>query len=129
MKQYHPILVIPLRQIAIDSESPHKSLGTEDEERRLRDSVERFGVMSPLLVSKHGPRRYLIIDGYRRFVVARDLGIKKLACVIHPPMESGDREALRLSLYMTFKPLTQAERLRQLRRLRNLGITSPGTQS
>jgi ParB-like chromosome segregation protein Spo0J len=125
MQSHHPIRNLPIDQIEIDPDSPHHDLGTREEEHQLRESIKRFGVMSALLVSENGPDRYLIIDGYRRFMIARELGIKSLACVIHPPMESADREILRFQLQMTFKPLTKAERTKQRRRLRDLGVTSP----
>jgi len=81
--------------------------------------------MSELLVCEAGSGRYLLIDGYRRFVIARDLGFKELACVILPPMGSAARERLRFELQMTHKPLTRAELAGQRRKMREMGITLP----
>ncbi len=79
--------------------------------------------MSGLLVCAAGKRRYLIIDGERRYRIARDLGLGELDCTVLPAMDAAERERLRFELYMTYKPLTQAERSRQRRRLRQLGVT------
>ena len=127
MKRHqHPIRELPINQIALDPDSPHHDLGTQEEEHRLRASIAELGVIDPLLVCEDGPDRYLLIDGQRRLRIARELGLDHLACVIHPPMGSGEREALRFQLQVTFKPLTQAERIKQRRRLRDLEATIPG---
>ncbi len=84
-----------------------------------------MGVLRPIIVSRQGKDLYLIIDGYRRFQIARDLGMKTLQCSINPPMSSGERARLRFILYHTFKPLTKAERTKQRRRLRDLGVHLP----
>jgi hypothetical protein len=63
-----------------------------------------------------------MIDGARRDRIARRLGVSKLACVIHPPMEGGEREARRFEQQTTFKPPTQGEQARQRRRPRELGV-------
>jgi ParB-like chromosome segregation protein Spo0J len=123
--KHHPIRELPIEQIELDPDGPHHGLGTPEEERQLRASIEQFGVMGPLLVCEHGRDHYFIIDGQRRLRIAKELGYRKLACVINPPMSSGERELLRFQLEMSFKPLTQAERARERRRLRELGLTPP----
>ncbi len=47
----------------------------------LKNSIDKFGVMVPIVVA---PRkgRYLLIDGERRFIAAIDLGIKKIPAYI-----------------------------------------------
>ncbi len=123
MKHDHLTLELPLGKLDRDPDSGHPSFGTDEEERHLRSSIKQFGVMSALQVCKDGHGRYIIIDGQRRHRVARDLGLRKLWCVVHPQMASGKREAIRFILYSTTKPLTKAERLRELRKLRALGVS------
>ena len=126
MKHHHPVRSIPLKNLDVDPDSRHPLVGTDEEEHRLRASIEALGILSPLVVCRAGKNHFIIIDGQRRYRIARDLGIKELDCVINPPMGGAQREALRFHLYITFKPLTQAERVRQRRRLRQLGIVPPG---
>ena len=121
----YPLKAIPITKISPDPHSAIHSMGTEEEERQLRASIKEMGVLRPIIVSQQGRGHYLIIDGYRRFQIARDLGMKTLHCTINPPMSSGERARLRFILYHTFKPLTKAERTKHRRRLRDLGVHLP----
>jgi ParB/RepB/Spo0J family partition protein len=118
----HPLKAIPIGKISPDPDSAIHSMGTDEEERQLRASIKEMGVLRPIIVSRAGKDRYLIIDGYRRYRIARDLRMKTVHCVVNPPMDSAERARLRFVLYHTFKPLTKAERTRQRRRLRSLGV-------
>ncbi len=55
----------------------------------------------------------MIIDGVRRYRIARALGLTKIDCMITPPADTGTREHIRIQLASTFKPLTAAELERQ----------------
>ena len=107
-----------MRQVGVSPDRGRRS-------PQLRASIRRFGILSELVVCQHGQNHYFIIDGARRHRVAQELGLQKLWCTVLPPMSSGERERLRFELYMTFKPLTQAEQARQRRRLRELGVAPP----
>jgi hypothetical protein len=123
MKHDHPTLELPVGKLDRDPDSGHHGFGTDEEERHLRSSIQMFGVMSALQVCEDGHGRYIIIDGQRRHLVARELGLRNLWCVVHPQMDRGKREALRFILYSTSKPLTKTERLRELRKMRALGVS------
>lgn len=125
MEDQHPIREI--RELSIDlidadPTSPHHGVASEEEDRALRDSIRRFGVMSALIVSEDGAGRCFIIDGLRRLQTARELGLQKVWCLVHPPMKGAERESLRYHLETTFRPLTKAEFTKERRRLRNLGV-------
>lgn len=125
--KYHPTYkTIPLARIATDPDSVHSKYSLMEDDTALRQSIREFGVMSSLVVCRAGKGRFLIVDGPRRYRIARDLKIRELDCTVLPPMNAGEREALRYHLYMTYKPLTKAERLGQLRKMRKLGITPWG---
>jgi len=122
MEHHHPTPQI--RELAIDlidadPASLHHGVASDEEDRALRDSIRRFGVMSALVVSEDGAGRYLVIDGLRRLQNARELGLQKLWCVIHPQMNGAERELLRFHLETTFRPLTKAELTKERR---NLGV-------
>ena len=120
---------IPVDQIRFDPDNPRRGTGTEEEDRRLPASIREMGVLDPLIVCPADDDGYFIIDGVRRYRFARDLGYKTLPCTVHPKLESVDRNVLRFQLQATFKPLTVAERKKQERRLRQLGVEPPGTSS
>lgn len=45
----------------------------------LRESIRRVGILVPLTVyQESGTRRYVILDGQRRWICAKDLGLKKV---------------------------------------------------
>jgi len=60
----------------------------------LEESVERDGVLQPLIVRPVGDK-YEVIVGSRRYRAALEAGLKKLPCIIR---ELGDEEAIILSL-------------------------------
>jgi len=47
----------------------------------LKDSIKQFGILVPLVLVPRG-RRYLLLDGERRFVAAQALGLKTLPAFI-----------------------------------------------
>jgi len=125
MKHPHTGKRIPISRIAPDPDSVHSKYSLAADDSDLRASIQEFGIMSGLLVCPSGKGRYLIIDGERRYRIARDIGLRALECTILPAMDAAERERLRVELYMTHKPLTQKERSRQRRRLLELGVTPP----
>ena len=54
---------------------------TADQYKSLRDSVERFGLVDPVIVNTHKDRENIVIGGHQRIRVARDLEIAKIPCV------------------------------------------------
>lgn len=106
-----------------DPDSVHSKYSIAEDDAALRASIQEFGVMTGLIVSAADQERYLIIDGERRYRIARDLGLRELECTVLPEMNAAERERVRFELYMTHKPLTQKERGRQRRRLRQLGVS------
>ena len=120
---------IPIDQIRFDADNPRRGTGTEEEDRRLLASIREMGILDPILVCPADDDGYFIIDGVRRSRFARDLGYRTIPCTVHPKLESADRNVLRFQLQATFKPLTVAERTKQERRLRRLGVELPGERT
>lgn len=116
---------LPLSRISPDPESVHSKYSLPEDDSGLRASIQEFGVMSGLIVCAAAKGRYFIIDGERRYLIAKELRLRDVDCTILPAMNPGERERLRFELYMTYKPLTQKERSRQRRRLRQLGVKLP----
>ena len=83
---------IPLNQLAIDSMNVRQHpypLGD------LENSIEKHGILDPLLVRPQGKSRFNVVCGSMRFRVAQTLDMKIAPCVIR---ELSDEEALVLSL-------------------------------
>ena len=54
---------------------------TKDQYQNLKDSIQRFGLVDPILVNKHKDRKDIIIGGHQRVRVAKDLDIDKVPCI------------------------------------------------
>ena len=51
---------------------------TKDQYKHLKDSIERFGLVDPIIVNKNKERKNIIVGGHQRVKVAKDMKIKKV---------------------------------------------------
>ena len=74
---------IEISKIKPNPENPRGiDIETEDEKLSyLKDSISQFGVMVPIVLSQRG-EEYLLIDGERRYVAARAVGLKRIPAFI-----------------------------------------------
>ena len=54
---------------------------TKDQHQHLKDSIQRFGLVDPILVNSHADRKDIIIGGHQRVRVAKDLDIQEVPCI------------------------------------------------
>lgn len=64
----------------------------EKDKENLRTSIERFGMVDPLIVNKHKGRENIIIGGHQRYLVAKEIGIKELPVVYVDLSEEKEKE-------------------------------------
>ena len=65
---------------------------------KLRDSIEKIGVINPPLVREEPGGKYRLVCGYKRLLVCRDIGVERLRCaVVGRYIE--DKDALLINLY------------------------------
>lgn len=77
------LLFLPIEQLQMDSSQPRTDYGVEGAHNQLSESLKEWGVQVPLVVmdvDKTG--RYLIIDGHRRYLCAKRIGLKELPCIV-----------------------------------------------
>ena len=48
---------------------------TKDQYQQLKDSIERFGLVDPIIVNKNKERKNIIVGGHQRVKVAKDMKI------------------------------------------------------
>ena len=53
----------------------------EHQFKQLKDSIERFGIVDPILVNVNKDRKGIIIGGHQRAYVCEKLGMKKIPAV------------------------------------------------
>lgn len=54
---------------------------TKEQYKHLKDSLQRFGIVDPIIINKNEDRKNIVIGGHQRIKVATDLGIEELPCV------------------------------------------------
>ena len=54
---------------------------TTDQYKHLKDSIDRFGFVDPVIVNKNKDRKNIIIGGHQRVKVATDMNISEVRCV------------------------------------------------
>ena len=84
---------LKIAEIEPNSLQPRKEFN-EDALAELADSIKKFGVIEPLIVTKKG-KGYQIIAGERRWRAARLAGLKEVPVIIR---EFTDRESMEVAL-------------------------------
>jgi len=54
---------------------------SEEQKQTIKDSINRFGLVDPVIVNVNKDRFGIIIGGHQRTKVARELGFEKMPCV------------------------------------------------
>ena len=53
----------------------------KDQYTQLKDSIERFGLVDPLIVNKNKDRKNILVGGHQRLRKAREMGMVDIPCV------------------------------------------------
>jgi len=64
----------------------------EEQLQKLRESIEKFGIVDPLIVNAYGPRQNIVIGGNMRLEVLRDLGYDDVPIVYVSLDEAKERD-------------------------------------
>ena len=54
---------------------------TKDQHKQLTDSINRFGLVDPLIINTHKERANILVGGHQRLKIAKELGFKEIPCV------------------------------------------------
>ena len=68
---------VDIKYIHADENQPRK-LFDVDKLAKLKKSIIKYGIINPLVVEKHGVNNYLLVDGERRFRMAKEIGLKEV---------------------------------------------------
>lgn len=82
---------IPISQIDVNPHNPRGiEIARQDKKLPLlKDSIKNFGILVPLVVVKRDSR-YLLVDGERRYVAAKALGLQEVPAYINEQGLSDD---------------------------------------
>ncbi len=109
---------LPISQVARDPNQPRKDFGAEGEKNKLKLSIKNYGIEEPIKVSEVSPKRYIIIDGHRRYICAQKLNMKYVPCRIYPKMTDGEFETRRYEMQNNRRAWNSLERSEALERIK-----------
>lgn len=75
------IQLLPIGQISPSPHNPRKSF-SEEALAELAQSIDRHGLLHPILVTPRGPHRYQIVAGERRWRACQRLGRASVECFV-----------------------------------------------
>ena len=87
--------VLPIKEIELPKRQPRRSFNEERMEQ-LAESIQKFGILEPLIVRRLDPGKYELVAGERRYKVAQSLRLTEVPTTIIYNLN--DQEALELAL-------------------------------
>lgn len=90
------------------------------EGEQLLVSVQSLGILQALLVTEIAPGEYLIIDGARRYLCAKKLGLSTVPCIVRPFLDERDFHLIRYILHDWRDPFTRQNMPTSIRRIKKL---------
>ncbi len=84
----------------------------------LNRSIGRHGVLQPIIVTPVGRDRYRLVEGERRWHVAKAQEVKQIPAYVIEPLDGDDETVAMYHLHMQRKDWNAADELRALRQLR-----------
>ncbi len=89
MRKENKIVDIPLALIEPDENQPRKNFDSF-KLNNLKKSITKHGIMNPLMIEKQGGL-YILVDGERRYRVAKELKLKTVPCIVMEAQSDVDR--------------------------------------
>lgn len=90
----------------------------DPEFRQLQESIKRLGILEPIIVQQYEQGMFLLIEGERRWTVAKNLGIKEIPALVQNKLEGNDQVVLMYNLHENRKGWEMADHLRAIEELR-----------
>lgn len=81
---------INIKYIVPDPNQPRKYFDAE-KIGKLKRSVEKYGIINPLVVEKINDKEFLLVDGERRYKAALEVGLKEVPVNIQPKQDELER--------------------------------------
>ncbi len=84
------IAMIPLSSIVADEVQPRRNFDAV-KLKSLMDSIQKHGIIDPLLVQEISKGKYLLVNGERRYRASTQLKLKEVPAIIEAPTNEVDR--------------------------------------
>lgn len=110
---------LPLEQLQTDPHQPRTGYATEGNRNQLKNSLKEIGIQTPLDVLETDKDTYRIIDGHRRYLCAKELGLTEVPCIIFDHLHEKQLDRIRYEIQnnrRAWRPLERATALESIRR-------------
>lgn len=104
---------IKLSQVSANPNNPRQSFDPV-EMTSLEESVKAQGILLPLVVMKKGEKNYILLDGERRYRVAKSLGLKEIPVEILPMMDDKEQVVTMFQIQEQHKNWTPFDKARAI---------------
>lgn len=112
------LLWLPLEKIVPNDRNPRgKRAFSQEQLKDLRRSIEQHGILEPLIVQQYEQDLFLLIEGERRWTVAKALGLKEVPATVVPKLEGDDQVVVMYNLHENRRGWEMADHLRAIQRL------------
>lgn len=89
---------VEVTKLFVDPNQPREDFNTEGDKNRLILSIKDLGIQQPIAVVKINDDEYRIIDGHRRLLCAKEIGMQKVPCRIYENLSAEAVERVRYEL-------------------------------
>jgi ParB/RepB/Spo0J family partition protein len=120
VKRERELKWLPLERIIKNERNPRQKRSfTPEQLAPLRLSVEEHGVLEPLMVQPYDDDMYLLLEGERRWSVARGLKLKEVPAVIVNRQDEQEQVVLMFNIHQNRKGWEMAEELTAVKELKD----------
>ncbi len=116
---------ITLKDLEADAGNPRLARDYDKSDARLFQSILKYGLQEPLLVSEFASGRYRIIDGHRRYYCLKKIAADKsdfdttcIPCRVKRDLSKGDKEIIRFEVQTNRRPWKPYEKTRAIATVR-----------
>lgn len=75
------VVMVPLSRVQPDEHQPRKNFDP-DRLASLMQSIEKHGIMNPLVLEGRPDGNYLLVDGERRYRASQELGLREVPAIV-----------------------------------------------
>ncbi len=101
--------VLKMSEIVPDPNQPRKYFNAE-KIKTLKESIKKYGVMTPIDVMEVSKDKYLLMDGERRFRSATELKLKEIPAIISAPIGVTERLVRQFNMQEQHEAWTPVEK-------------------
>lgn len=93
----------------------------QDEQERITSSINRDGLLNPLIVEESKGKEFILVDGYKRYSSLKRLGWQEVCCIVEEETDPVRRMVKKLKRDFNTRKMVNSERVRIVHKLLSSG--------